>query len=131
MSGTASLAAEELRRFVSGLRNVMALADQLAGMEDPKVMQANIDRLKAQSTELIANYRAQGQKEAEAALKGEREAHERKVKAANERIEQERADIIRKAQAEASRIISDAQKQANELQARVQKAHAAAQEAMR
>lgn len=129
MSGTAALAAEELKRFAASMKNVLALADQLAAM-DIQGAEANLARLRNDCVTLIANYRAQAELQAKAALASEVASQQAKAKAALEQAKTEAAAIVSAARSEAASIISIASKHAAELQAKVQAAHAAAAKAM-
>jgi cell division septum initiation protein DivIVA len=131
MSGTAQLAAEELKRFAASLRNVMALADQLASMEDPAVLAQNNERLKREASALISSYREQAEAQARRNMQSAVDAAGIKAKSILEDAEGQRAAIIAAAQSQANEILANARKAGEELTKKYAAAHQAAQAAMK
>jgi cell division septum initiation protein DivIVA len=131
MSGQFALAVEEAKRFRQSLANVWEVLETLSKMEHPEALEAQINNLKARSSELIASYRKQAEDEAERNSKGKVEAAERKAKALLADAEEQRAAIVNKAQAQANQIIADARKAGEELTKKFEKAHQAAHAAIR
>src|SRR5258708_33556557 len=130
MSGQFQLAVEELKRFRQSFANVFAMAEWLAN-ENPAALEANVKRLKADSATLIANMRKQAEDEAERNSKGKVEAAERKVKQLIKECDEECKTRVNQAQAQANEIIADARKAGEQLDARVKKARAHVDEALR
>lgn len=129
-NGQLQLGIEEAKRFRNSWSNMWAAIDYLATLPNPADLEANIKRLNAQSSQIIANHRQQAEAEAERNMKAAVDAAGIKAKSILEEAEAKRTDIIKKAKAEAAKILADAQKAGEELTKKYAKAHAAAQEAM-
>ncbi|SRR5258707_15452405 len=130
-NGQLALGAEEAKRFRSAWSNMFAAIDYLATLENPAGLEANIRRLKAESSTLIANMRKEAEAQVERDSKGKVEAAERKAKSIIKDAEDERAGIINKAQVEANRIVADARKAGERLAKQFEEAHKAAHAAIR
>src|SRR5260370_33666940 len=124
-------ALEDLAFIAKRFHGLLALADYLAGVESPADLEANIRRLKGESSTLIPNMRKQAEAEAERNMKGAVEAAERKAKSIVKDAEGERATIINQAQAKANELLAKARKDGEELLRKYQAAHQAANAALR
>ncbi len=131
MSGKFTLAVEEAKRFRQSLANVWEVLEYVSNMEHPEALDARIKSLRAESQNLIASYHKQAEAEAERSMKAKVEAAERKVKQLMKECGEECKTRVNQAQAQANQIIADARKAAEQLDARVKKARAHVDEALR
>lgn len=130
-SGTLALAVEEAKKLHNTYPNLFAAIVYLAKLENPADLEANIKRLKAQSTELIANMRKEAEAQVERDSKGKVEAAERKSRTILKEAEDERTRLVNQGQAQANQIIADARKAGEKLAKQFEEAHKAAHAAIR
>src|SRR5260370_30835957 len=124
-------AAEDLAFIAKRFHGLVALADYLGSIESPQDLEANSRRLKAESSTLIANMRKQAEDEAKKTAQADVEAAKLEAARVRKEAAEERTRLINQGQAEANRILADARKAAEQLDARVKKARAHVDEALR